>query len=522
METSPSRPRRRWIRVAAAAASLSLLATLVGSGVYFHHAQMTELRERLEDAQDAAASEQLPDLGELEDRDDVEVVVDDGGKDVDQDKEEEEDGDEGSSDSSEGDEDSSLARRSSSAPEMNTTTLPLEPFVQIGTPSRRWCGGAPPHILPWRPGSKASSLASTFAKGSTGGGGSGGRRDLAPCLRASPGAVNNCGHKAMAAARRLPSIRTLAKMEMGQFSFGPTVTKARSCAVIGNAGHMVKKPYGAFIDNHDVIIRLNLVSVRFSAGRTSKSGKGNDADGDSNVTVTLNGREYERRRPLEVSRGGFHKVPSAELHVSTQSQQLLKLHHSFLAHELVERHTQSSHSLLPRRPLPLDLERNVGQRTHVRFLNKARAGHVCGGRVQDRLKPVGELRTVISWHPEAMKAKTLASCRNKLGNIPIEWGGHVGEDGEPVTSGTGIALAEIAGDEAKLKAIMKPIYYDLKRMGLRTMKRSFLPQAGLTSGAQAVLMALSVCDHVSVYGLSSFNVVGFTFQIITRNPSQKL
>ena len=157
------------------------------------------------------------------------------------------------------------------------------------------------------------------------------------------------------------------------------------------------------------------------------------------------------------------------------------------------------------------LERNVGQRTHVRFLNKARAGHVCGGRIQDRLKPIGELRSVVSWHPEAMKAKTLAACRKKFANVPVEWGGHpeVGPDGEPAPPGTGVALSEIAKDESKLKALMKPIYNDLKSLRVRGMKRSFLPDAGLTSGAQAVLMALSVCDHVSVYGLSSFNVVQY-------------
>ena len=448
--------------------------------MWSHVATVRHLLNELEDAKDTAAAEQLPDLGSVEDRDDVELDVaddqSDGGDGGDSAEGEGDDGGGGDEvvSSSGGDSDADESQQSSAVglqgpmPKLLTTTasgLPLEPFKQFGTPSPRWCGGATPRILPWRPNSKTASGASWLSKGGRGGVGSGGRRDLMDCVRQSPHAIHNCGKAAMAAARKMPSMRALDKM--GQFPFAKTANKAPSCAVVGNAGHLVKKPYGSYIDNHDLVIRFNLVSVRFSAGRAS--GKGDDGGGggdaandtDSNTktnTVVVDGREYERRQPL------------------------------------------------------VALERNVGQRTHVRFLNKARASYVCGGRLEQRLKPIGELRAAISWHPEAMKGKTLAACRRKFGNIPIDWGGHPPEEdiGATGTTGTtGIALSEIGADEGKLKALMKPIYNDLKSLRLRGMKNRFLHEAGLTSGAQAVLMALSVCDHVSIYGLSSFNVVQY-------------
>ena len=35
----------------------------------------------------------------------------------------------------------------------------------------------------------------------------------------------------------------------------------RSCALVGNAGHLVKKKYGKYIDNHDVVLRFNTAPI---------------------------------------------------------------------------------------------------------------------------------------------------------------------------------------------------------------------------------------------------------------------
>ena len=61
--------------------------------------------------------------------------------------------------------------------------------------------------------------------------------------------------------------------------------------------------------------------------------------------------------------------------------------------------------------------------------------------------------------------------------------------------------------QRKLRDAMKLIRKDLTSLRVRAMKPQFADQ--LTSGAQAVLLALGHCKHVSVYGLSSFDVVNY-------------
>lgn len=54
---------------------------------------------------------------------------------------------------------------------------------------------------------------------------------------------------------------------------------------------------------------------------------------------------------------------------------------------------------------------------------------------------------------------------------------------------------------------MQKIKKDLTFLRVRSMKPQFAQE--LSSGAQAVLLALGHCKHVSVYGLSSFEVVDY-------------
>lgn len=62
-------------------------------------------------------------------------------------------------------------------------------------------------------------------------------------MRTGSRAVQACGVAAMRYARTLPSIRAVGHLGGGKAIF-PGVPRARSCAVVGNAGHMSRKPYG--------------------------------------------------------------------------------------------------------------------------------------------------------------------------------------------------------------------------------------------------------------------------------------
>jgi hypothetical protein len=45
--------------------------------------------------------------------------------------------------------------------------------------------------------------------------------------------------------------------------------KLNSCAIVGNSGHILEKPYGKSIDNHDMVVRFNTLPT---AGYTKKVG----------------------------------------------------------------------------------------------------------------------------------------------------------------------------------------------------------------------------------------------------------
>ena len=70
--------------------------------------------------------------------------------------------------------------------------------------------------------------------------------------------ISACGSEAAAEANALPSIELLRKLPRpvlaGRENF-------RSCAIVGNAGHLSKAEYGAAIDRHDVVMRFNVLAI---------------------------------------------------------------------------------------------------------------------------------------------------------------------------------------------------------------------------------------------------------------------
>eukprot|EP00191_Tetraselmis_sp_GSL018_P021273 CAMPEP_0177594670 /NCGR_PEP_ID=MMETSP0419_2-20121207/9908_1 /TAXON_ID=582737 /ORGANISM="Tetraselmis sp., Strain GSL018" /LENGTH=601 /DNA_ID=CAMNT_0019086001 /DNA_START=176 /DNA_END=1980 /DNA_ORIENTATION=- len=69
---------------------------------------------------------------------------------------------------------------------------------------------------------------------------------------------SKCTPSSFSYAKSLPGIRQLSqipKASLGKKRF-------RSCALVGNAGHMVKKKYGPYIDRHEVVVRFNVLGTK--------------------------------------------------------------------------------------------------------------------------------------------------------------------------------------------------------------------------------------------------------------------
>jgi hypothetical protein len=70
--------------------------------------------------------------------------------------------------------------------------------------------------------------------------------------------VSACGAESAAAANALPGIKLLRALPR------PTLAGAsnfKSCAIVGNAGHLAKGEYGAAIDRHDAVMRFNVLAI---------------------------------------------------------------------------------------------------------------------------------------------------------------------------------------------------------------------------------------------------------------------
>ncbi|QDZ25359.1 sialyltransferase [Chloropicon primus] len=77
-----------------------------------------------------------------------------------------------------------------------------------------------------------------------------GEETLVDCMDS----IDKCDAKAYDAA----SLLEVRKKVMSLFKPGPLGARQyKTCAIVGNAGHMVKKKYGKYIDNHDLVMRFN-------------------------------------------------------------------------------------------------------------------------------------------------------------------------------------------------------------------------------------------------------------------------
>jgi len=109
---------------------------------------------------------------------------------------------------------------------------------------------------------------------------------------------------------------------------------------------------------------------------------------------------------------------------------------------------------------------------------------------------VGELRAVMMWHKDSRGA--VAACIRG----PKVLGRSAGSRVRQVSAGE---IGPVT--QRRLRDAMRKVKKDLTALGVPSMKAQFAPE--LTSGAQAVLLALGHCKHVSVYGMSSFNPVSY-------------
>ena len=76
---------------------------------------------------------------------------------------------------------------------------------------------------------------------------------LAKCLQS----IDACTFdEARAAATQLPFYKLFHRLKPELHQTG-LKRRYKSCALVGNAGHLAKQEWGAFIDNHDVVVRFN-------------------------------------------------------------------------------------------------------------------------------------------------------------------------------------------------------------------------------------------------------------------------
>jgi len=98
-----------------------------------------------------------------------------------------------------------------------------------------------------------------------------GERELVACLRN----LAECGEAARAAALRLAPVQEAAGKRSRGSMFPSSFTGNRRmgrCAVVGNAGAMLQKEYGKYIDAHDTVMRINILPTsKYVANLGSKT-----------------------------------------------------------------------------------------------------------------------------------------------------------------------------------------------------------------------------------------------------------
>ena len=274
-----------------------------------------------------------------------------------------------------------------------------EPAVGSAGAYPRWCGGAPASVLPW--GARSPTQAAVKGLDRTpaqwkADAGKGSVGKLKACLRS----IDKCDLEAARAARQLVALRRY--LGSPRIKIG-NAQKVRTCALVGNSGHLLRKAYGKYIDNHDYIVRMNVIST---GGRFS-----------------------------------YH----------------------------------------------------VGKKTSLRFINKSRSASVCS-----RTSRLPEMRhvatggklpsTIILWHPEG-RARIARCLRRKLKSVKI--------------------LALRRSTSRSIKSDLMRLRANLKRIGMGPFESALQ----VTSGMHATLMLGRMCDHISIYGTT-------TYRSSRRGPDQ--
>lgn len=85
-----------------------------------------------------------------------------------------------------------------------------------------------------------------------------GEEALAACLQQP----ERCGAGSREAGRSLPGVSALRKAPKVQLTgLLPKGKTFKSCAIVGNAGHLNNHEYGKYIDNHEAVVRFNILPV---------------------------------------------------------------------------------------------------------------------------------------------------------------------------------------------------------------------------------------------------------------------
>ena len=103
-----------------------------------------------------------------------------------------------------------------------------------------------------------------------------GEEGLAACLQQP----ERCGAGSQAAGKGLPGLSALRKVPRVQLTgLLPKGKTFKSCAIVGNAGHLNAQEYGQYIDNHEAVVRFNILPVGGFEKHIGEGGEGRVRDG---------------------------------------------------------------------------------------------------------------------------------------------------------------------------------------------------------------------------------------------------
>lgn len=107
--------------------------------------------------------------------------------------------------------------------------------------------------------------------------------------------VNKCGTEAFHHGRSMKGISALLKQPPLRIN---RLNNVSSCALVGNSGNLLKHAYGQYIDNHDLVVRMNVVKI---TGKLI-----------NNVGKKTSMRMLNRRHSISVCENPNKALPSTE------------------------------------------------------------------------------------------------------------------------------------------------------------------------------------------------------------------